>query len=88
MLIGNNLFSLTEGLFACKAHCQYKEHIKDNLSKYWIKDLTGFKPLVERIRNNIIPLIAVIRTDLDELKAYVVIAVKLIGKLNMLLIAF
>jgi hypothetical protein len=48
--------------------------------------LTNFKPPVERIRNDIIPFITVIRTDLDELKAYIIVAVKLTGKLNTLLI--
>jgi len=49
--------------------------------------LTGFKPLVKRIRNDIVLLIAVIRTDLNKLKACVVVAVKLTGELNTLLIA-
>jgi len=49
--------------------------------------LTNFKPLVERIRNNVVPLITVFGTDLDELKACVVVAVKLTGELDMLLIA-
>jgi hypothetical protein len=49
--------------------------------------LTDFKPPVERIRNDVVPLIAVVRTDLDELKAYVVVAVKLTGELDTLLIA-
>ena len=49
--------------------------------------MTDFKPPVKRIRNNIIPLIAVIRTDLNEFKAYIIIAVKLTSKLNTLLIA-
>ena len=48
--------------------------------------MTDFKPPVERIRNNIIPLIIVIRADLNELKACVIVAVKLTGELNMLLI--
>jgi hypothetical protein len=48
--------------------------------------LTDFKPPVERIRNNIIPLVTIIRMDLNELKAYIIIAVKLTGKLNILLI--
>ena len=48
--------------------------------------MTNFKPPVKRIRNNIIPLIAIIRADLDELKAYIIVAVKLTGKLNTLLI--
>jgi hypothetical protein len=39
--------------------------------------LTDFKPLVKRIRNNIVPLIAVVGTDLDKLKACVIVAVKL-----------
>ena len=52
-----------------------------------IKDLTNFKPPVKRIRNNVIPLIAVIRTDLNKLKACVIVAVKLTSELNTLLIA-
>ena len=86
MLINNNFFGLAKGLFAYKAHRQYKKHIKSNLGKCWIKDLTDFKPPVKRIKNDIIPLIAV-RTDLDELKACIVITVKLTGELNTLLIA-
>ena len=43
-------------------------------------------PLVKRIRNNIIPLIAVIRTDLNKLKAYIIVVVKLTGEFNTLLI--
>ena len=49
--------------------------------------MTDFKPLVKRIRNNVVLLVAVVRTDLDKLKAYVVVAVKLTGELNTLLIA-
>ena len=48
--------------------------------------MTDLKPLVKRIRNDIIPLIAVIRVDLNKLKACVIIAVKLTGELNTLLI--
>ena len=48
--------------------------------------MTDFKPPVERIRNNIVLLIAVIRADLNKLKAYIIIAVKLIGELDMLLV--
>jgi hypothetical protein len=48
--------------------------------------LTNFKPLVKRIRNDIIPLIAVIRVDLNKLKACVIVIVKFTGELNMLLI--
>jgi len=89
MLISNDPFGLTKGSFACRAYCWYREHIKSNLSKCWIKDLTDFKPLVERIRNDVVPLIAVIivKTDLGELKAYIVVAVKLTGELDTLLIA-
>jgi len=85
-LISNNPFSLAKGLFTCRAYCRYREHIKGNLGRCWIKDLTNFKPLVKRIRNNIVPLIAVIRADLDKLKAYVVVAFKLTSELNTLLI--
>ena len=49
--------------------------------------MTDFKPLVKRIRNDVVPLVAVIGTDLNELKACVVVAVKLTSKLNTLLIA-
>ena len=48
--------------------------------------MTDFKSPVERIRNNIVSLIAIIRINLDELKACVIVVVKLIGKLNTLLI--
>ena len=49
--------------------------------------MTNFKPPVKRIRNDIILLVAVIKADLNELKACIIIVVKLTGKLNMLLIA-
>ena len=49
--------------------------------------MTDFKPLVERIRNNIILLVAVVRMDLNKLKAYIIVVVKLTSKLNTLLIA-
>jgi len=48
--------------------------------------LTDFKPPVKRIRNDVVPLIAV-GTNLNKLKAYVIVAVKLTGELNTLLIA-
>jgi len=48
--------------------------------------LTDFKPLVKRIRNDVILLITVIGTDLNKLKAYVIVAVKLTSELNTLLI--
>ena len=86
MLISNNLFSLTKGLFIYKAYYQYREYIKGDLSKYWIKDLTDFKPPVKRIRNNVIPLTVIIATNLNKLKACVIVAVKLTSKLNTLLI--
>ena len=86
MLINNNFFSLTKGLFTYKAYCWYRKYIKSNFSKYQIKDLTGFKPLVKRIQNNIIPLIAIVGTNFNKLKACIIVAVKLTGKLNMLLI--
>ena len=73
-------------MFIYRAYYQYREYIKSNLSKRWIKDLTDFKPPVKRIRNDVVPLIAVIGTDLDKLKACVVVAVKLTSKLNTLLI--
>ena len=53
-----------------------------------MKDLTDFKPLIKRIRNNIILLITIIGTDLNKLKAYIIITVKLTGELNILLIIF
>jgi hypothetical protein len=49
------------------------------------KGFDDFKPPVKRIRNDVVPLIAVVGTDLDELKACVVVAVKLTGELNTLL---
>ena len=48
--------------------------------------MTGFKLPVKRIWNNVIPLVAVVGTNLNKLKAYIIVAVKLTGKLNMLLI--
>ncbi len=86
MLISNDLFSLTKGLFIYRAYYQYREYIKSNFSKHQIKALTYFKPLVKRIRNNIIPLIAIVGTDLNKLKACVIVAVKLTNELNTLLI--
>ena len=41
--------------------------------------MTDFKPPIERVRNDVVPLVAVIRADLDELKACVVVVVKLRG---------
>jgi hypothetical protein len=49
--------------------------------------LTGFKPPVKRIWNDVVPLIAIVGTNLNKLKAYVIVAVKLTGELNTLLIA-
>ena len=49
--------------------------------------MTDFKPLVKRIRNDVVPLITIIGTDLNKLKAYVIVAVKLTSELNTLLIA-
>jgi hypothetical protein len=49
--------------------------------------LTDFNPPVERIRNDIVLLVAVIGTDLNKLKACVIVVVKLTGELDMLLIA-
>jgi len=49
--------------------------------------LTDFKLLVERIRNDVVPLVTVVGTDLNKLKACVVVAVKLTSELNTLLIA-
>ena len=50
-------------------------------------DLTDFKPLVKRIRNDVVPLIAIIGTDLNKLKAYIIVAVKLTSEFDTLLIA-
>ena len=86
MLISNNPFRLTKGLFIYRAYYQYIEYIKSNFSKYQIKSLTDIKPLVKRIRNNIIPPIITIKIDLNKLKAYIIVAVKLTSKLNTLLI--
>ncbi len=88
MLISNNIFSLTEGLFVYRAYCRHKEYIKSNFSKCWIKDLTDFKSLIKRIRNNIILLVVVIRMDLNKFKAYIIVVVKLTSELNTLLIVF
>jgi len=48
--------------------------------------LTDFKSLVRRIRNNIIPLFTIIKININKLKAYIIVAVKLTNKLNTLLI--
>ena len=48
--------------------------------------MINLKPLVERIKNDVVLLVAVIRVDLDKLKACVVVVVKLTGELDMLLI--
>ena len=48
--------------------------------------MIDFKLPVKRIRNDIVLLITIIKTDLDKLKAYIVVAVKLTGELNTLLI--
>jgi hypothetical protein len=72
-------------LFIYRAYSRYREDIKSNLSKCWIKDLTDFKPLGKRVRNNIIYLIAIISTDLNKLKACVIVVIKLTSELNMLL---
>ena len=87
MLISNDLFSLTKNSFTCKAYSQYRKYIKSNLSKRWIEDLTDFKPPGKRVRNNIIHFIAIVSTDFNELKACVVVAIKLTGELNTLLTA-
>ena len=55
-----------------------------------MEDLTDFKPLGKRVRNNIVYLIAVISADLNKLKTYVIVVVnlssELSGELNTLLI--
>ena len=50
--------------------------------------MTDFKLPVKRIRNDVVPLVAVIKTDLNKLKAYVIVAVKLTSKLDIFLIMF
>jgi hypothetical protein len=50
--------------------------------------LTNFKPLGKRVKNDIIYFIAIISTDFNELKAYIIIVIKFTGKLNTLLTAF
>ena len=47
--------------------------------------MTSIKPPGKRIRNNIV-YFAVVSTDLDKLKACVVVVIKLTGELNPLLI--
>ena len=49
--------------------------------------MTSIKPLGKRIRNDIVYLITIIGIDLNKLKAYVIVAIKLTGELNPLLIA-
>ena len=49
--------------------------------------MTDFKLPVKGIRNNVVPLIAVVGTNLNKLKACVIVAVKLTSELNTLLIA-
>ena len=49
--------------------------------------MTNFKPLGKRVRNNIVYLIAIVSTDLNKLKACIVIVIKLTSKLNTLLTA-
>ena len=49
--------------------------------------MTDFKPLSKRVRNNIVYLIDIVNTNLNELKAYFIIVIKLTSKLNMLLTA-
>ena len=50
--------------------------------------MTSIKPPGKRIRNDIVYLITVIGTDLNKLKACVIVAIKLTGELNPLLIAY
>ena len=88
MLISNNFFSLTKDLFTYKTYSQYRKYIKSNLGKCQIEDLTDFKLLNKRVRNNIIYFIIIISMDLNELKAYIIIIIKLTSKLNTLLIIF
>ena len=53
-----------------------------------IENLTNIKPLSKRIRNIIIYLIAIVGTDINKLKAYVIVAIKLTSELNPLLTAY
>ena len=46
--------------------------------------MTDFKPPSKRVRNDIVYLIAIVSTDLNELKACVVVAIKLSSELNTL----
>ena len=87
MLISNNLFSLTKDLFIYRAYSQYREDIKSDLSKRQIEDLTDFKPLGKRVRNNIVYLIAIVSTDFNKLKACIIVAIKLTSEFNTLLTA-
>ena len=88
MLISNDLFSLTKDSFTYRAYSWYKKYIKSNFGKHWIEDLTDFKPLSKRVRNNIIHLIAIVSTNFNKFKACVVVVIKLTGKFNTLLTAF
>ena len=47
--------------------------------------MTDFKPPGKRVRNDIVYLIAIVSTDLNELKACVIVAIKLTSEFNMLL---
>ena len=49
--------------------------------------MTDFKSPVKRIKNVIIFLVAIDKTNLNKLKACVIITVKLTGELNTLLTA-
>jgi len=78
---------LTEDSFACRAYSWYREHIKSDLSKCWIEDLTNIEPPGKRVRNDIVYLVAIVGTDLNKLKACVIVAIKLTSELNPLSIA-
>ncbi len=77
---------MTKDLFAYKAYSWYKKYIKSNFSKHWIEDLTDFKPPSKRVKNDIIYFIAIISIDFNELKACVIVVIKLTGEFNILLI--
>ena len=47
--------------------------------------MTDFKPLSKRVRNDIVYLITIISMDFNELKAYIVVVIKLTSEFNTLL---
>ena len=73
MPINNNLFSLTKDLFIYRAYNWYREYIKSDFGKRQIENLTNIKPLLERIRNDIIYFIVIVSINFNKLKAYIVV---------------